>query len=194
MISEKLSVDLSEIQAQIRQLESAQRETDSRTSAVMRRVAETDRGVQNLERTADRIFAKLKSQAKQLTKAGVGGVIGSVLDSVDLGDDPLANYGKNILSAGITGLAFGGPVGAGLAALSASVTGLIPMVRDAQQRVEQIEKDRKADMARFEEELARRALDFKKVMEELRFEIQQENQQRIKDTEELTFQSTRYVE
>lgn len=194
MISEQLRVDLAQITSQLQQLQGQARENDARTASAQRRIQEVTRTVSSMDKVVDRLLAKVKSQAKSLLKGAAAQGFGSVLDSLDLGDDPFANYTKNILSSTVAGAAFGGLPGAGLAAATAAIGGLKGMIDDTNRRLEQLAQDKRNRDADFEESISRIALEARKDLEELRFQIRQEAEESRKNTDELIYQSGRYAE
>jgi hypothetical protein len=194
VISERLNVDLSQIMAQLDQLKNSQREVDSRTAAVQRRVSETNTSVKSLERVTDQLFSKIKAQAKSLTKGGISQGLSSALDSMDLGDDPFTNWVKNITSSSLAGLGFGGLAGGGLAGLTSMIGGIKPMINEQDRRLAALEREQKDLLRSFEEDRERQRLRFMEEMRELKQNIVLERQALDEKYAEILYQTSQYVD
>jgi chromosome segregation ATPase len=193
VISERLNVDLSQIMAQLDQLKSSQREVDSRTAAVQRRVSETNTSVKSLERVTDQLFSKIKAQAKSLTKGGISQGLSSALDSMDLGDDPFTNWVKNITSSSLAGLSFGGLSGGLLAGTTSMLAGIKPMISEQERRLAALEREQKDLIRKFDEENERLRFDFMERMQDLKASIALDRVALEEKYEEVAYQTSQYV-
>ena len=190
-IQSKLVLDLSSLGAQIQQVEQRQQQADARTESVVRRVASAEQQVRNVDQLATRLEQKMKSLGRTLFKQGLGAGVVAGLDSLDIGDNPFANFGKNVFVSFAAGTIFsGGNVGIGaISGLTTAVIGLKGLVNDIQQRQQDVEKRIMDEMTKRSEERIRDLREAAAFRDQLRAQNMEIAAQAREDLEELFHQA-----
>ena len=198
MISEQLKIDLAQITSQLRQLQEQTRDNDARTAAVERRARTAAVAVEELDRRSGQVLArlesKIKAQAKLFIRGGIAAGLGSALDSISLGDDPFSVAGSNIISSTLTAGAFGGIPAATVTFITSSIIELKRANEENARKLKETQAKFRAELDSLREDtysLGRTATD---RLEELEKELKEEVEKLERDTEELDYQTSQYVE
>lgn len=198
MIRETLQVDLSQIAAQLQQLQEQQRQTDSRTEQVQRRVQGAIQSVNELDRRSSAVLArlesKLRAQAKQAIQGGVALGLHSVLDSISLGDDPYSVAGSRIIASTVASGSLGGLPAATVAFITSSIVELKNANEETKRQLKAATAKLRADLESLREETYNLNRGAEERLEELAREIEADAEKLKAEAEELDYQTSQYAE
>lgn len=192
-IRTSLKVDLSELRAQVQQLDERQSVQERRTARVLEQVRASERQINQVDRLVNRLKDKVKDISKDFLKAGLASAASSALDQLQI-ESTEGKFLTGVLSNTLTGAAFGGAPGAAFAAMASTITGLINTwkeMRAAQQwlQIQQVELKTAIEInnlrAIYAEEQAEKR--FQEELAEMR-------EQMAKEAEDLLYESSQYVE
>jgi chromosome segregation ATPase len=201
VISERLSLDLSELKAQAQQFQLELRQADARAEMAHRRIQSVTDSVNELDRRSSRVIAQVQSKIRGLAREGVRMGVASAVGSIDVGDDEWTKFAVRATESALYGGIRGGLPGA-LAGFGAQLTveGVNFIVRKLKELEEkQREQQRRAERARAElEELHYELRDLDASwadrMAAIESEVKEEAEKLRRDTEELDYQTSQYVE
>lgn len=198
MIKETLNVDLSQIAAQLQQLQAQQRQADQRSEMVQRRAQQAIQSVNELDRRSSAVLARLESkiraQAKLAIQGGVAMGLQSVLDSISLGDDPYSVAASRIVSSTVSAGAFGGLPAATVAFITSSIVELKNANEETKRQLKQMQTKFFAELDALREETYNLGRTATERLEELEKEFAEEVEKAKREADELGYQTSQYVE
>jgi hypothetical protein len=198
VIQEKLSLDLSELAAQAQQFQLELRQADARAEMAHRRIQSTIDSVNELDRRSSQVLArlesKIKAQAKLALRGGIAAGLDSVLDSINLGEDPFSVAGSRIISSTVTAGAFGGLPAAVVTGITSSILELKRANDETKRQLREAQVKFRAELDNLREETYSLGRTADERLEALAQELKEDLEKQKIDTEELDYQTSQYVE